>query len=174
MIDADKAKREWEVWTWEMMEPGLSSKPFVKEITHESIANYARSVLNDNPIYFDDVAAQNAGEDGVVGAPTMCFAYAPVRRWELFNEREYLSPEQALEPRSTPFAGVEIHPQEVPVRPGDVITSTTSIERKWESRSGNKFVGFRIVGHNQNGEKVCDYVYNIIWEYSKERKARTS
>ena len=173
-IDPEVAKREWKVWTWDMMEPGLASSPYSKEITYESIANYAKSVLNENPIYVDDEAARADGEDGVVGAPTMCFTYAPVRRWELFNERGFLAPEQALEPRSTPFAGTEIAPQEDSVRPGDVITSVTSIARKWESRSGNKFVGFRVVGHNQNGQKVCDYEYNIIWEFTRGQKSRKS
>ena len=54
------------------------------------------------------------------------------------------------------------------------MTSVTSIHRTWESRSGNKFVSFRVVGHNQRGEKVCDYLYNIIWEYARGRKVRQS
>lgn len=169
-----KTKDEMPVWTWEMFEPGLESPPIVMPVTRESIANYAKSVLNNNPIYYDDEAAKAEGYDSVVAAPTMVFAYAPMQRWELFNSLGYLLPEQTSEPRSTPFVGAEVTFQDVPVYPGDEVTSTTSVHHTWESRSGNKFVSFRVVGHNQRGEKVCDYLYNIIWEYSRGRKVRQS
>ena len=169
-----KTKDELPVWIWEMFQPGIESPPMTMPVTRESIANYARSVLNNNPIYFDDEAARAEGYDGVFAAPTMVFSYSPMQRWELFNYRGYLSPEQTSDPRSTPFVGAEIAFQDVPVYAGDEVTSVTSIHRTWESRSGNKFVSFRVVGHNQRGEKVCDYLYNIIWEYARGRKVRQS
>ena len=162
-----EAEQEEKIWTWEMMEPGLESPPFEFEMTREAIANYARSVRSTNPIYFDDEAAKAQGYESVVAAPAMLFIYAPYRRWELFNSRGYLSPEQATNPRSTPFAGVELRFQGVPVYPGDVITSATSIDHTWESRSGHKFVAYRVIGRNQRGETVCDYLYNTLWEYAK-------
>ena len=170
----EKTKDEMPVWTWEMFQPGIESPSMTMPVTRESIANYAMSVLNKNPIYFDDAAARAEGYDGVFAAPTMVFAYAPMQRWELFNSRGYLSPEQTSDPRSTPFVGAEITFQDVPVYAGDEVTSVTSIHRTWESRSGNKFVSFRVLGHNQRGEKVCDYLYNIIWEYARGRKVRQS
>ena len=154
----EKTKDEMPVWTWEMFQPGIESPSMTMPVTRESIANYAMSVLNKNPIYFDDAAARAEGYDGVFAAPTMVFAYAPMQRWELFNSRGYLSPEQTSDPRSTPFVGAEITFQDVPVYAGDEVTSVTSIHRTWESRSGNKFVSFRVLGHNQRGEKVCDYL----------------
>lgn len=170
----EKTREDMPVWTWEMFKPGIESPPMTMPVTRESIANYAKSVLNNNPIYFDDEAAKAEGYDGVFAAPTMVFAYAPMQRWEMFNSLGYLSPEQTSEPRSTPFVGAEIDFQEVPVYAGDEVTSVTSVHRTWESRSGNKFVSFRVVGHNQRGEKVCDYLYNIIWEYARGRKVRQS
>ena len=167
-----EAEQEEKVWTWEMMEPGLEGPPMTIEVTRKSIANYARSVQDNNPIYFDDEAAKSQGYESVVASPTMMFVYAPYARWELFNSRGYLAPEQAKSPRSTPFVGVEVTYLGVPVYPGDAMTSITSIVRSRESRSGNKFVTYRTVGHNQRGEKVCDYRYNTIWEYSKGRKDR--
>ena len=162
-----EAGQEEKVWTWEMMEPGLESPPFVFEMTREAIANYARSVHSTNPIYFDDEAAKAEGYEMVFAAPTMLFIYAPYQRWAIFNAQGYLAPEQAMPPRSTPFAGVELRFQGNPVYPGDTITSTIRIHRTWESRSGNKFAGYRIVGKNQRDEVVCDYLYNTLWEYSR-------
>jgi acyl dehydratase len=170
--DMAEAEQEEKVWTWDMMKPGIEGQPITVEITRESIANYARSVQCDNPIYFDDEAARAEGYESVVAAPTMMFMYAPYARWELFNSHGYLAPEQAKNPRSTPFAGVEITFQGVPVYPGDTITSVTSIDRTWESRSGNKFVTYKIVGYNQRSEKVCEYLYDTLWEYARGRKAR--
>lgn len=160
------------VWTWEMFEEGQASPPMTVKVTRESIANYAKSVLNNNPIYIDDGAAQAEGFESVTVAPTMAFQYAPMQRWELFNERGYLAPEQGKQPRSTPQVGAEFSFQDVPIYPGDEITSVTTVHRFWESRSGNKFVSFRVVGHNQRDQKVCDYLYNIIWEYSRGQKSR--
>ncbi len=169
-----KTKDDMPVWTWEMFQSGIESPPLTMPVTRESIANYAMSVLNKNPIYFDDAAARAEGYDGVFAAPTMVFSYAPMQRWEMFNSLGYLSPEQTSDPISTPFVGAEITFQDIPVYAGDEVTSVTSIHRTWESRSGNKFVSFRVVGHNQRGEKVCDYLYNIIWEYARGRKVRQS
>ena len=171
MTDAEQEKK---VWTWEMLESGVEGPPIATEITRESIADYARSVQNTNPIYFDDEAAKAEGYDSVVAAPTMVLAFSPQARWELFNSKGYVSPEQGDEPRSTPFVGVEILFQGVPVYPGDTITSVTSIDRKWESRSGNKFASYRVIGHNQRGEKVSEYLYNTLWEYARGQKTRKS
>ena len=101
----EKTREDMPVWTWEMFEPGIESPPMTMPVTRESIANYAKSVLNNNPIYFDDEAAKAEGYDGVFAAPTMVFAYAPMQRWEMFNSLGYLSPEQTSEPRSTPVCG---------------------------------------------------------------------
>ena len=160
---------EEKVWTWELMEPGLDAPPVTTEITRELISKYARSMQNENPIYFDDEAAKAEGFEGVIAPPTMMFSYAPHDRTGIFNTRGYLDPRQSENPRSTPFVGTEIEYQGIPVYPGDTITSVTRIDRTWQSSSGNRFVSFRVVGHNQRGEKVCNYLYNIIWERPRGR-----
>jgi len=122
-----EAEQEEKVWTWEMMELGLEGPPMTIEITRKSIADYARSVQDSNLIYFNDEAAKAEGYESVVASPSMIYVYAPYDRWGLFNSRGYLAPEQAKDPRSTPFVGVEVFYQGVPVYPGDVITSVTSV-----------------------------------------------
>ena len=171
MVEA--GQQEEKMYDWEVMEIGHTCPPMTVEITKESIANYARSVQNSNPIYYEDEAAKAAGFDGVIGAPTMCYSFAPMRRNVIMNHHGYVSPEQATkDTRSTPFAGSDIVFQGLPVRPGDAITSTSTLDNRWETRSGNRFVSFRIVAHNQRGEKVVEYLYNIIWELSRGQKSR--
>ncbi len=164
--------QEEKVWTWEMTEPGIAASSITLDVEKEHIQRYAKSIQNMNPIHWDEEAAKKEGFRTVVAPPTMCFSYAPMRRWELFNERGFRSPEQANPPRSTPFAGTEITWLGEPVYAGDKITSVTAIDKKWESKSGNKFVGFRVTATNQHGRKVAEYVYNVIWEYSKGQKSR--
>ncbi|MBI4203335.1 MAG: MaoC family dehydratase N-terminal domain-containing protein [Chloroflexi bacterium] len=163
------------VYTWDVMQIGHTCPPMTVEITRESIANYARSVQNNNPVYFDDAAARAAGFPGVIAPPTMCYTFAPMRRAEVMQHNGYSSPEQdKVNPRSTPFAGTEILFQGAPVRPGDVITSTSTLDNRWETRTGNRFVSFRVVALNQRGEKAVEYLYNVIWEYARGQKSRGS
>jgi acyl dehydratase len=89
------------------------------------------------------------------------------------HARGYISPEEKkVNPRATPFTGTEINFQPVPIRAGDVITSVSRIANRWESRSGNRFVSFGITAQNQRGEQVLDYLYTVMWEYSKGQKSR--
>ncbi|MEE8442517.1 MAG: MaoC family dehydratase N-terminal domain-containing protein [Dehalococcoidia bacterium] len=167
-----QAGDEEKIYNWDVMEIGHTCPAISVEVTRESIADYASAVQNTNPIYFEDEAARAAGFDGIIAPPTMVYVYAPMRRADIMNHLGYVSPEQSKNPRSTPFAGTEVVFQGMPVRPGDVITSAPRIGNKWESRSGNRFVALTVVAHNQRGEKVVEYNYNIIWEYARGQKSR--
>ncbi|MBI4311614.1 MAG: MaoC family dehydratase N-terminal domain-containing protein [Chloroflexi bacterium] len=165
---------DWPVYDWEVMKIGHQAQPVFEKITPEYIADYCLSVQETNPIYLDPKAARAAGYSDVVAPPSMIYAYAPMRRWEMFNEMGFLAPEQASPPRSTPFAGSDVSLTGVPVVAGDVIASVSRLDNRWISRSGNKFVGFKITMHNQRGEHIGDYVYNIIWEYFRGQKGRSA
>jgi len=167
-----ETQEEEKVYNWDVMEIGHTATPLTVEVTKERIANYAKSVRDDNPIFFDEAAAKAAGFDGIVAPPTMLYVYSPMRRAEIMNGLGYVSPEQSKESRSTPFAGTEVMFQGVPVLAGDTITSQPTVDRKWESSSGNRFVSFRIIATNQRGEKVVEYLYNVIWEYAQGQKSR--
>jgi acyl dehydratase len=152
---------------------GMAAKPLEAHITREMIANYCASIEEDNPIYLDDAAARRAGLPGVVCPPSMCFAYAPQRRLDIMHEHGFIAPDEVAEnPRNTPFVGAEVRWHGVLVRPGDVITSVCNFSKKWEARSGNRFVSTAVTARNQHGETVVDYVYNIIWESAKARRPR--
>jgi acyl dehydratase len=158
------------IYEWDVAREGDESPPYVFEVTRETIANYCKAVRYDNPVYLDDTAARAAGFPGVIAPPTMCYTYAPMRRVDLVAARGYVAPEQSANaPRSTPFVASEITFLGAVVRPGDVISSTTSVQKKWE-RKGNRFITFLIRAGNQRGETVAEYTYSCIWEYAKGRK----
>ena len=162
------------VLQWDELEIGQDSAPTSIEVTREKIANYAESIQDNNPIFYDDEAAKAQGFDGIIASPSMFFVYSPSRRLDIMHPRGFVAPEEAsIDPRSTPFVGAEAHLQGVLVRPGDVITSSSRWANKWESKSGNKFVSIGVEAKNQRGEKVVDYLYNIMWEFARGQKSRS-
>lgn len=153
------------IYEWDVARLGDTSPPYVFTVTRQAIEDYCRAVRNDNLAYRDDSAARAQGFPGVLAPPSMVFTYAPMCRMALINARGYVAPEQARSPRSTPFVGAHVLFQGL-VQPGDMITSATTLLGKFE-RKGNRFITFRIVGHNQREEKVADYLYTCLWEYAK-------
>ena len=168
-----QSEAEEQVYEWEQMEIGHDAPPLAKEITPEMIANFAQSLEDDSPVYADDAVAKTEGFEGIIAPPSMLFQIGPMRRLDIMHARGYISPEEKkVSPRTTPFTGTDINFLPVAIRPGDVITSVSRIANRWESRSGNRFVSFGITAHNQRGEQVLDYFYNVLWEYSKGQKSR--
>ena len=157
------------VYEWDDAEIGDQSPPFVYEVTAENIAQYSRAVGYENPVYLNDAAAKEVGFPGVLAPSTMLYTYAPVRRLEVTKSKGYISPDQSTRnPRSTPFVSTDIRFQGVLVRPGDVITSTTSVVDKLQRR-GNKFITFRVIAQNQRDETVAEYDFVCLWETHTRR-----
>jgi acyl dehydratase len=67
--------------------------------------------------------------------------------------------------RQTPFAKCTAR-WFAPIRVGDQLTSSASVIDKYERR-GSKFVTFQVDISNQNSEKVAEFDYTCIFEYSK-------
>jgi acyl dehydratase len=161
------------VYTWDVMEIGHSAPPLTIEITEDYISSYSNSIQNDNRQHHDTTAAQSQGFQQLVAPLSMIYSFAPMRRHDIFENYGYVGPEKyAKSPRSTPFAGTETKFFGIPVLAGDTITSTTEISNRWETKSGNKFVSFKIQAKNQRDELVAEYLYNIIWERSAGQKTR--
>ncbi len=165
---------DWPIYNWDVMQIGIEAGLMSEKITREYIADYCTSVQETKPLYLDTGAARQAGYPDVIAPPSMIYGYAPMRRWDMFNDMGFLAPEQAAQPRSTPFAGSEVRLTGIPVIAGDVVYSNSRLSNRWISRSGNKFAGFTITMHNQRGEKIGEYDYNIIWEYFRGQKGRTA
>jgi acyl dehydratase len=162
--DAGSGGREEKVYQWEVAEVGDTAPPYVYQVSAERIADYCRAVRYENPVYVNDGAAREQGFPGIFAPPTMLYTYAPQRRNDVMASRGYVAPEQAeRNPRATPFVSTHIRFQGVLVRPGDVVTSTTSVVDKFQRRD-NKFITFRVTARNQEGTLVAEYDYTCLWE----------
>ena len=154
------------VLEWDQILVGTSAKPTSINITKEMIINYKKSI--------EDNTAGNSGE--LLQAPAgMFFIYAPARRLDVMHENGFISPEEAeTNSRSTPFVGTDIEWLGNAIKENDIITSTAFFEKKWESSSGNRFLSIGVEAKNQTNEPVINYRYNVMWEFSKGQKARTT
>ena len=154
------------VLEWDQILVGTSAKPTSINITKEMILNYKKSI--------EDNTAGNSGE--LLQAPAgMFFIYAPARRLDVMHENGFISPEEAeTNSRSTPFVGTDIEWLGNAIKENDIITSTAFFEKKWESSSGNRFLSIGVEAKNQTNEPVINYRYNVMWEFSKGQKARTT
>jgi Acyl dehydratase len=154
------------VLEWDQILVGTFAKPTSINITKEMILNYKKSI--------EDNTAGNSGE--LLQAPAgMFFIYAPARRLDVMHENGFISPEEAeTNSRSTPFVGTDIEWLGNAIKENDIITSTAFFEKKWESSSGNRFLSIGVEAKNQTNEPVINYRYNVMWEFSKGQKARTT
>jgi acyl dehydratase len=148
------------LYEWDVAEIGHSSPPFTHEVTEKSIADYCEAVRNDNPLYLDAEAARKGPFGTIVAPPTYVFKCAPLRRNEVMHAQGYASPEEKRD-RATPYAKSEIQFYR-PIKLGDSITSTVELVDKYVRRD-NQFITWKTVAHNQDGEKVVEYLYTIIW-----------
>jgi acyl dehydratase len=118
-------------------------------VTREDILEYAASYGETNPWFTDEEAARRGPHGGLVAPPTF-----PVRlRGQRFIPAEL--PESFLA-RSFD-AGKDLELGE-PVRPGDVLTASSTVHDIYEKtgRSGRMaFVVFRTTVTNQKGQMVA-------------------
>lgn len=151
------AQEQERIYEWEVARIGDESPPFQIEVTTDMIREYMKACRYEN------IPSRDAD---LIAPPGMVFLYAPMRRDLAIAAAGYVAPEQAkVNPRATPYVGSQVTLYR-PVRPGDIITSTTKTHAKYERR-GNKFIDFLITAYNQRGEKVAEYIYTCLWHYAK-------
>jgi acyl dehydratase len=154
---------EEQTYQWDMAEIGDSAPPYIFEVTADSIASFCRATRYENPAYINQAAAREIGLPGLVAPPAMVFTYAPLRLADLIAARGCIPPEDPVHrPGAPSFVDCSIDFQGVMVAPGDVITSVTSVQDKYQ-RDNDRFITFRVVAHNQRGELVADYRYTCLW-----------
>ena len=152
-------------WEYDAVEVGQAGTPVTIEITTDAISAYAARMRNPNPAY-QTPADVNDGDPEILAMPTMIFAAAPLRRYDIASNNGFVALERVREkPRQTPFAKCEIR-WFAPIRAGDRIVSLGRVIDKYERR-GNKFVTFRVEATNQHGGRVAEYDYTSIFEYAK-------
>jgi acyl dehydratase len=126
---------------------GKSYPPFEYEVGKEKIAEYARAVGEESPVYFDRGAATEAGFRDVVAPPMFAVVYssgsvAPA----LFD------PDVGIDFAMMVHGGQEFVWDE-PVCSGDVITTATTVKDISE-KGGMGFFVFESVSTNQEGQEV--------------------
>ena len=133
------------------------------EVTEEGVAEYCRAARYENPVYTSLAAAKEAGYPGSVTPPAMLLALAPLNLERVAAAAGCALPVM-MDPGSTraPTSKLAIQFGGAMVAPGDVITSITSVETKFQDEIG-RFISFRVVAHNQRGESVVDYCQTLSW-----------
>jgi acyl dehydratase len=126
---------------------GKTYPPFEYEVGKEKIKEYAWAVGEDNPVYFDRAAAQEAGFRDVPAPPMFAVVYssgsvAPA----LFD------PDVGLNFAMMVHGGQEFVWGE-PVCAGDVISTATTVKDISE-KGGMGFYVFESVSTNQDGDEV--------------------
>lgn len=148
---------------WEIAQVGDSAPPYQCEVTGETIAQFCRAAGYENLAYLSQAAALEARLPGIIAPPAMLFVYAPLRRPDPRVARGHVDPVPAGQSRSEPvFVGVCLDFQGILVSPGDVITSVTSVQDKFQ-RDGDRYLTFLVVAHNQRGDPVAQYRYTCRW-----------
>ncbi len=125
-------------------------------VTADELNAYAKTLGVTDPIYLDEAAAKAGPYGGLIAFPTFVVK---------LRGGQHMPKEVAREMNAGGFdAGKDLE-LGVPIRPGDVITATSTITELYEKtgRSGSMwFVVFRQHLTNQNGETVANVDSRIM------------
>jgi acyl dehydratase len=126
---------------------GKTYPPFAYEVGKEKIAEYARAVGEDNPVYFDRERAREAGFRDVAAPPMFAVVYSSGSVGPgIFD------PEVGIDFAMMVHGGQEFVWGE-PVCAGDVISTETTVKDISE-KGGMGFYVFESVSRNQDGDEV--------------------
>lgn len=154
------------VYEWAAAEAGDTAPDKTVTVTRELVALYADTSGDRNPLYTDAVFAREHGFDKGAVPFSMAVRMAPGKRATIIRHKGFSHPV-----RPTPFARWECETF-APVLPGDVITSESVMEEKYEKR-GRKYLVWKAIGRNQRGEIVVIHRATNVWEGSRpEDKVR--
>jgi acyl dehydratase len=121
--------------------------PFEYEVGKEKIAEYARAVGEDNPVYFDREQARAAGFRDIPAPPMFAVVYAMGSVGPgLFD------PDVGINFSMMVHGGQEFAWGE-PVCSGDTISTSTTVKDIFE-KDGKGFYVFESVSTNQLGQEV--------------------
>jgi acyl dehydratase len=126
---------------------GKRFPPVEYEVGKEKIAEYARAVGEDNPVYFDREQARAAGFRDVPAPPMFAVVYSSGAVGPAM-----VDPDVGINFAMMVHGGQEFVWGE-PVVAGDVITTETSVKDISEKR-GLGFYVFESVSRNQDGQEV--------------------
>jgi len=124
-------------------------------VTTEKIAEFCAAMGDNNPLYLDPAAAKAGPYGGIVAPPAFA---GSLRRAEPSSQQAPHFPRGGL------MAGIDME-LETPIRPGDIISTTTEVKESYEKtgRSGTMvFTVIRSTLTNQNREVVARIDYRMM------------
>lgn len=125
------------------------------EVGREKIREYAQVLGLENPVYFDEAAARDAGYRGIVAPPMFVVVYAAGAMGPVLFD-----PEVAMNFAAMVHGGQEFEWGE-PVISGDLISTATTC-REIYPKDGKGFYVFETESKNQEGDLVCRGVWTNI------------
>jgi acyl dehydratase len=125
------------------------------EVSREHIRQFARAVGDTNPAYTDPAAAKALGYPDVIAPPTFLTTVGMT----LGGNGPLSDPELGLN-YSLVVHGEQRFVHHRPARPGDVLTSTTTIE-DIRNAGSNELMKMRMDIITTDGETICE-AYNLI------------
>ncbi len=134
---------------------GKSFPPFEYEVGKEKIAEYARAVGEDNPVYFERDKAKKAGFRDVPAPPMFAVVYSAGAMAPAVTDPEVGMNLMAMVHGGQEFAWGE------PVCAGDTITTTAEVIDISE-KDGKGFYVFESVSKNQDGDEVVRATWTNI------------
>ena len=126
---------------------GKSFPAFDYEVGKEKIAEYARAVGEDNPVYFERDKAKEAGFRDIPAPPMFAVVYSAGAMAPAITD-----PEVGMNLMAMVHGGQEFVWGE-PVCAGDTITTTAEVVDIAE-KDGKGFYVFESVSKNQDGDEV--------------------
>jgi acyl dehydratase len=134
---------------------GKAFPPFEYEVGKEKIAEYARAVGEDNPVYFERDKAKEAGFRDIPAPPMFAVVYSAGAMAPAITD-----PEVGINLMAMVHGGQEFTWGE-PVCAGDTITTTAEVADISE-KDGKGFYVFESVSSNQNGDEVVRATWTNI------------
>lgn len=134
------------------LDPGLVGRSYppsvVYEVGREKIAEFARALGDDDPVYRDPEAARAAGHPDVVAPPTFAIVLS-LSAGEVVLE----DPDVSID-YSRVVHGEQKFVHHRPIRAGDRLVATASVEAV-RSVAGNDMLTTRVDLTTEDGEPVC-------------------
>jgi acyl dehydratase len=129
---------------------GKSTGVFKATVERGPVTNFARAVLDDNPVYSSPEAAEAAGFDAIPAPPTFTFA---IQHWGKFAEEQPPDPTGGENPMHKVMGelfargGLVLHGEQEfeyhrPVQVGDVLVGEGKIVDLYEKESKGKTMTF--------------------------------
>ena len=129
---------------------GHVSGPDVQHVDAGAIAKFARAIGETNPLYFDEAYAKTTRFGGIVAPPTFASRFiTPLLPGEMFDFDV---------PLRRALHSDDIGENDIPVRPGDIISTTARYADVFLKQGRNGLLLFQaadLTCVNQNGHRVA-------------------